>query len=435
MTRLKEDGKSWLSLLEDWKARIEGADSERTWSQVSWYEDSLSEHVSRFCAVVQSRGLSYCMNRDSWDLGKGGGFPGHIIHHADGEEVVDAGKQAGGEAQGWPIWANGLLGRALIGYYAGSQDKQVLRALEMAYGGSRIWAKRGFAPTNFWPAFETYTWTGNKEIDKDPDGFLRCQQDQEDQARRERSAVRIVVQPHARREPPVVSAARSRRALQREHDSLGDRAICGPATARTSTRPAGGTRSSNAATTACSRTACRSATRTPAPPAPCGEPRPATWPATCGVRSRCCESAGKGGWPTAWSGRSSTRRRQLSSAISRRTSIIRPPTASPRTCPTAGRTIIAACTGRCAAPLAEPLPAQLRGAHVDGDLRQRPGRHALWPLQGLGAGGRSRAGGAGVQDRLSFQRFHRDRRQAGRGSDLSAVVPHSRLVCRSRDHA
>jgi uncharacterized protein len=81
-------------------------------------------------------------------------------------DVEAAGKMAGGEAQGWPIWANGLLGRAMAGYYAGSQDRRVLRAMEMAYGGSRIWAKQGFAPTNFWPAFETYTWTGNKQIAK-----------------------------------------------------------------------------------------------------------------------------------------------------------------------------------------------------------------------------------------------------------------------------
>jgi uncharacterized protein len=81
-------------------------------------------------------------------------------------DLEAAGKMAGGEAQGWPIWANGLMGRAMAGYYAGSQDKRVLRAMEMAYGGSRIWAKQGFAPTNFWPAFETYTWTGNKQIAK-----------------------------------------------------------------------------------------------------------------------------------------------------------------------------------------------------------------------------------------------------------------------------
>jgi uncharacterized protein len=87
-------------------------------------------------------------------------------------DLAAAGKNAGGEAQGWPIWANGLFGRAMAGYYAGSQDKRVLRALEMAYGGNRIWAQQGFAPTNFWPAFETYTWTGNKDIAKTLSDFF-----------------------------------------------------------------------------------------------------------------------------------------------------------------------------------------------------------------------------------------------------------------------
>lgn len=62
----------------------------------------------------------------------------------------------------WPMWANGLLGRALAYYYAGSGDKQVLRALETAFSGNRRWVR--MASSNPWPAFQTYTWTGNKEI-------------------------------------------------------------------------------------------------------------------------------------------------------------------------------------------------------------------------------------------------------------------------------
>ena len=34
---------------------------------------------------------------------------------------------------GWPIWACGLLGRGLVAYYAGSDDKQVLQTLEAGY--------------------------------------------------------------------------------------------------------------------------------------------------------------------------------------------------------------------------------------------------------------------------------------------------------------
>jgi hypothetical protein len=75
-----------------------------------------------------------------------------------------AGRQAGGEAQAWPIWANGLMGRTLAAYYAGSGDKRVLRALEMAYSGDRSWVRKGWALSNLWPAFETYTWTGNGNI-------------------------------------------------------------------------------------------------------------------------------------------------------------------------------------------------------------------------------------------------------------------------------
>jgi len=79
-------------------------------------------------------------------------------------DVEAAGKQAGGEAQAWPIWANGLMGRALAAYYAGSGDHRVLRALEMAYGGDRGWSRKGWALSNLWPAFEAYTWTGNRNI-------------------------------------------------------------------------------------------------------------------------------------------------------------------------------------------------------------------------------------------------------------------------------
>ena len=67
-------------------------------------------------------------------------------------------------SEAWPMWANGLLGRALAGYYAGSGDKRVLRALEAGYSGDRDWLRLGWAMSNPWPAFDTYTWTGNQEI-------------------------------------------------------------------------------------------------------------------------------------------------------------------------------------------------------------------------------------------------------------------------------
>ncbi len=66
---------------------------------------------------------------------------------------------------GWPLWACGLLGRALTGYYAGSGDKHILDALEKAYGGDPDclrWIPGNLS--NVGPAFDAYTWTGNPSI-------------------------------------------------------------------------------------------------------------------------------------------------------------------------------------------------------------------------------------------------------------------------------
>jgi hypothetical protein len=65
---------------------------------------------------------------------------------------------------GWPIWASGLLGRAMAAHYAGSGDPRVLKTLETAYGGIPDDVPMGWGMSNPWPAFETYTWTGNKHI-------------------------------------------------------------------------------------------------------------------------------------------------------------------------------------------------------------------------------------------------------------------------------
>ena len=66
---------------------------------------------------------------------------------------------------GWPLWACGLLGRAMTGYYAGSGDTHILGALEKAYGGDPDglrWITGNMS--NPWPAFDTYSWTGNQAI-------------------------------------------------------------------------------------------------------------------------------------------------------------------------------------------------------------------------------------------------------------------------------
>jgi hypothetical protein len=65
---------------------------------------------------------------------------------------------------GWPIWACGLLGRGMAAYYAGSGDNRVLKTLEAGYSGDRSWLQLAGGMSSIWPAFQTYTWTGNTEI-------------------------------------------------------------------------------------------------------------------------------------------------------------------------------------------------------------------------------------------------------------------------------
>ena len=67
--------------------------------------------------------------------------------------------------EGWPLWACGLLGRAMSGFYAGSGDKHILEALEKAYGSDPDclrWITGSMS--NPWPAYDTYCWTGNKGV-------------------------------------------------------------------------------------------------------------------------------------------------------------------------------------------------------------------------------------------------------------------------------
>ncbi len=76
--------------------------------------------------------------------------------------------------EGWPLWACGLLGRAMTGYYAGSGDKHVLEALVKAYGSDPEclrWIPGSLS--NLWPAFDTYTWTGNRGIAAALDAMFR----------------------------------------------------------------------------------------------------------------------------------------------------------------------------------------------------------------------------------------------------------------------
>ncbi len=80
------------------------------------------------------------------------------------DHMLAAAKAAGGEAQEWPVWANGLMGRALAAYYAASKDGRILRALEMAYSGDPGLLQKGFAMSNPGAAFEAYTWSGSQAM-------------------------------------------------------------------------------------------------------------------------------------------------------------------------------------------------------------------------------------------------------------------------------
>ena len=67
--------------------------------------------------------------------------------------------------EGWPLWASGLLGRAMCGYYAGSGDPRILEALVKAYGSDPDCLRSITANlSNPWPAYDAFCWTGNPGI-------------------------------------------------------------------------------------------------------------------------------------------------------------------------------------------------------------------------------------------------------------------------------
>ncbi len=79
-----------------------------------------------------------------------------------------------GALEGWPLWACGLLGRAMTGFYAGSSDKHVLETLEAAYGSDPDCLRS--IPgnlSNLWPAFDTYCWSGNRGIAEALDAMFK----------------------------------------------------------------------------------------------------------------------------------------------------------------------------------------------------------------------------------------------------------------------
>lgn len=76
--------------------------------------------------------------------------------------------------EGWPLWACGLLGRAITGFYAGSGDEHILEALEKAYSGDPDCLRSITGNvSNLWPAFDAYCWTGNKNIAEALDAMFK----------------------------------------------------------------------------------------------------------------------------------------------------------------------------------------------------------------------------------------------------------------------
>jgi hypothetical protein len=77
---------------------------------------------------------------------------------------------------GWPLWACGLLGRAMTGFYAGSDDKHVLEALEKAYSADPDCLRSITGNmSNAWPAYDTFCWTGNPDIATALDALFKRQ--------------------------------------------------------------------------------------------------------------------------------------------------------------------------------------------------------------------------------------------------------------------
>jgi len=74
-------------------------------------------------------------------------------------------KAVAASLEGWPLWACGLLGRAMTGYYAGTGDPAILKSLETVYSSDPDCLRSITGNlSNLWPAFDTYCWTGNQAV-------------------------------------------------------------------------------------------------------------------------------------------------------------------------------------------------------------------------------------------------------------------------------
>jgi uncharacterized protein len=86
---------------------------------------------------------------------------------------TDDRKSVAAALDGWPLWACGLLGRSMSGYYAGTNDQHILKSLETVYSSDPDCMHNITGNlSNLWPSYDTYTWTGNKIIAKAIDAMF-----------------------------------------------------------------------------------------------------------------------------------------------------------------------------------------------------------------------------------------------------------------------
>ena len=83
-------------------------------------------------------------------------------------------KSVAAALEGWPLWASGLLGRAMSGFYHGSGDVRILEALKKAYGSDAECLRSITGNlSNLWPAYDAYCWSGNPGIAAALDAMFR----------------------------------------------------------------------------------------------------------------------------------------------------------------------------------------------------------------------------------------------------------------------
>lgn len=151
-----------------WAADYKMAGERLLWHKGAWaYEGGgyWFDGLGRLALALHDDGLTQLAKRRL----------GVVADHTNAEGLLflwwlnknnpDDRKAVAAALEGWPLWACGLLGRAMTGYYAGSGDPAILKSLETVYGSDPdcLCSITGNL-SNLWPAFDTYTWTGNQTV-------------------------------------------------------------------------------------------------------------------------------------------------------------------------------------------------------------------------------------------------------------------------------